>query len=80
MPDEIEVVTLQAVQGTIGIGHLLKNAGLVTSTSEAVRQIKQGAVRVDGERVDDPGLAFAVGNTHVFQVGKRRFARIVITA
>ena len=80
MPDEIEVVTLQAVQGTIGIGHLLKNAGLVTSTSEAVRQIKQGAVRVDGERVDDPGLAFEVGNTHVFQVGKRRFARIVITA
>src|SRR5688572_13028099 len=54
MPDEIEVVTLQAVQGTIGIGYLLKNAGLVTSTSEAVRQIKQGAVRVDGERVDDP--------------------------
>jgi len=78
LPDEIAEITLHAVQGSIGIGHVLKNAGLVSSTSDAMRQIRQGAVRVDGERIEDPARTFAVGNTHVFQVGKRRFARVRI--
>ena len=51
---------------------MLKGAGLVPSTSEAFRQLKQGAVKVDGERVEDGALTFAAGGTHVFQVGKRR--------
>ena len=50
------------------------------STSEAMRQIKQGAVKVDGERVEDESLTLRAGATHVFQVGKRRLARVTIVA
>jgi tyrosyl-tRNA synthetase len=56
----------------------LKAAGLVSTTSEGVRSIQQGAVKVDGERVEDRQLHILAGATHVFQVGKRRFARITI--
>jgi tyrosyl-tRNA synthetase len=62
----------------LGIAHLLSQAGLVTSTSEAFRMIKQGAVRLDGERVSDKGLELAAGHTHIVQVGKRRFARVTL--
>jgi tyrosyl-tRNA synthetase len=65
--------------GNLVIANLLKDAGLTGSTSEAIRMIKQGAVRIDGERVSDRELAIAAGNTHVFQVGKRRFARVTVT-
>ena len=56
LPDDMPDVTLQATDGQLGIANLLKNAGLVGSTSEAFRMIKQGAVRCDGERVEDKGL------------------------
>ena len=49
------------------------------STSEALRQIKQGAVKVDGERVEDGARTFAAGSVHVFQVGKRRLARVTLS-
>ncbi len=62
------------------IAQVLKAAGLVPSTSEAFRQVKQGAVKVDGERVEDGNSRFAPGSTHVFQVGKRRLARVTIAA
>ena len=62
----------------MGLAHVLKGAQLVPSTSEAMRQVKQGAVRVDGERVEDAARRFAAGNTHVFQVGKRRLARVTL--
>ena len=78
MPDEIEAVSLPAGDGELGIAHLLKQAGLVSSTSEAFRMIKQGAVRIDGARVEDRSLAMAAGSTHVYQVGKRRFARVTL--
>jgi tyrosyl-tRNA synthetase len=78
LPDEIASVTLAAEGGALGIAHVLKGAGLVPSTSEAFRQLKQGAVRVDGERVEDGARGFAAGSTHVFQVGKRRLARVTI--
>jgi tyrosyl-tRNA synthetase len=78
LPENIEEITLHATQGSIGIGHVLKNAGLVASTSEALRQIRQGAVRVDGEKIEDGGLVFAAGSRHTIQVGKRRIARIHI--
>jgi len=52
---------------------------LVSSTSEAFRMIKQGAVRIDGERVEDRSLEIAAGTTSVFQVGKRKFARVSLT-
>jgi tyrosyl-tRNA synthetase len=78
LPEEIAEVTLEGGAGGLGIAHVLKGAGLVPSTSDAFRQLKQGAVRVDGERVEDGSLRFAAGETHVFQVGKRRLARVTI--
>lgn len=80
LPEDIAEVTVQAVEGRLGIAQLLKAAGLVPSTSEAFRQIKQGAVRVDGERLGDAQATFSGGARHVFQVGKRRFARVIIEA
>jgi len=79
MPDEMPEVELQASEGKLAIANLLKEAGLTQTTSEALRMIKQGAVRIDGERIEDKGLAIASGNSHVFQVGKRRFARVSVT-
>jgi tyrosyl-tRNA synthetase len=76
LPEHIDEVTLQATDGAIGIGHLLRNAGLVASTSEAMRQIRQGAVRVDGQRIEDAGLVLAAGGTYLLQVGKRRIAKV----
>ncbi|NNG11669.1 MAG: tyrosine--tRNA ligase [Halobacteria archaeon] len=78
MPDDMPEKTLQAVDGGLGLASLLKEAGLVGSTSEAFRMVKQGAVRIDGERVEDKGLTISAGATHVFQVGKRRFARVTV--
>jgi tyrosyl-tRNA synthetase len=50
----------------------------VNSTSDAIRMINQGAVKIDGERVSDAKLMVAVGAEHVFQVGKRRIARVIL--
>jgi tyrosyl-tRNA synthetase len=77
-PDSIPDVTLSVVDEHLGLAQAMKGAGLVPSTSDAIRQIRQGAVRVDGERVEDPGMKLARGASHVVQVGKRRFARIII--
>ena len=79
VPEDLPRLEVAAVDGGIGIAHLLKGAGLVASTSEAVRLIQQGGVRIDGERVDDRSLTIAVGMEQVFQVGKRRFARVLVT-
>ncbi len=77
MPEDIPERTLSAGDaGVLPIANLLKAAGLVGSTSEAIRLIGQGAVRVDGARIDDARLAFAAGSQHVYQVGKRRIARV----
>jgi len=78
LPEDLAEVTLPAGEDGIGLANVLKGAGLVPSTSEAFRQLKQGAVKVDGERVEDGALKFAAGETHVFQVGKRRLARVTI--
>lgn len=80
MPDEIEDVAVHASEGQLAIGNLLKEAGLVSSTSEALRMIKQGAVKIDGDKLDDHQLQVQVGSEHVYQVGKRRFARVRVTA
>ncbi|HNP65865.1 MAG TPA: tyrosine--tRNA ligase [Woeseiaceae bacterium] len=76
MPDEIPDVDIACTDGKIGIAHLLKGAGLVSSTSEAFRMIKQGAVKIDGERIEDRSLELSVGSTNIYQVGKRKFARV----
>jgi tyrosyl-tRNA synthetase len=79
VPDDIPEVklALPADGGGLGIGPLLKQAGLVPSTSEALRMIEQGGVRVDGGAVSDKTLKLAAG-TFVVQVGKRKFARVLL--
>lgn len=79
MPDEIPELTLQSQDGQLGIAHLLKSAGLVSSTSEAFRMIKQGAVKIDGQRIDDRSLQIKAGSVGVYQVGKRKFSRVSLT-
>ena len=79
MPDDMPELTLEAQDGELGIAYLLKDAGLVSSTSEAFRMIKQGAVKIDGERVEDRALKIDAGSTNVYQVGRRRFARVSLT-
>ncbi len=76
MPAEIEELSVASNEGNLGIAHLLKAAGLVSSTSEAFRMIKQGAVKIDGERVESRDLVVDAGTCHVYQVGKRKFARV----
>lgn len=78
LPDEMPEVSLTGSDGGLPIANLLKDAGLTSSTSESMRMIKQGAVRVDGERIEDTRLNVASGAAYVFQVGKRRFARVSI--
>jgi tyrosyl-tRNA synthetase len=79
MPDEIPEVSVVARDAGLPIANLLKDAGLVKSTSDALRLIDQGGVRIDGERVEDRGLSIPAGTVHVFQVGKRRFMRVSVT-
>ena len=78
LPEDLVEVTLDGGPEGLGIAQLLKAAGLVPSTSDAFRQLKQGAVKVDGEKVEDGALKFAAGTTAVFQVGKRRLARVTV--
>ena len=78
MPEEMPEVELQAPEEGLPIANLLKEAGLVNSTSEGLRMLKQGAVKLDGERVEDRGLRLQGGTEVVAQVGKRRFARVKI--
>jgi tyrosyl-tRNA synthetase len=79
LPEAMPEVMVKAPQAGILIGHLLKQAGLTPSTSEAQRMIEQGGVKLDGERVSDKTLKVGAGRTVVAQVGKRKFARITIT-
>lgn len=76
MPDEMPEVTVKLGDEGLGIAHLLRQAGLTASTSESLRMIDQGGVRLNGQRVSDKGLVLTAGEPVVLQVGKRRFARI----
>jgi tyrosyl-tRNA synthetase len=78
MPDDMPQLELNAGAEGLAIANLLKDSGLVGSTSEAMRMIKQGAVRIDGDRIEDAKLVIQAGSAHVFQVGKRRFARVTV--
>jgi len=80
MPDDIEDIELTIETDSYGIANLLKDAGLTGSTSEAIRMINQGAVKIDGEKITDPKMAIAVGTQHIYQIGKRKFARVNITS
>ncbi|WP_455647912.1 S4 domain-containing protein, partial [Lonepinella koalarum] len=75
MPDEMPEFTFE---GEIGLANLLKQAGLVPSTSEAIRAAQQGGVKINGESVDNVKQTIQAGTTAVYQVGKRKFARVSI--
>src|SRR5690606_31595299 len=79
VPDNIPEVTLGVEGEVIGVAQLLKQAGLVGSTSEAFRFIEQGGIKIDGDKVTDKALALKRGATIVAQVGKRKFARITLS-
>jgi tyrosyl-tRNA synthetase len=78
LPEDLAEVQVRSRDGRLPIANLLKESGLVASTSEALRLIQQGAVRIDGERVESGGLELATGSRHVYQVGKRRIAKIMV--
>jgi tyrosyl-tRNA synthetase len=77
IPDDIPEVEVEAGADGIAIANALKAADLVKSTSDAMRMIKQSAVKRDGEKVDDTKLICTTEHSGVYQVGKRRFAKIV---
>lgn len=78
IPDEVPEVQVNIEGESIGISQLLKLAGLVESTSEAMRAIQQGGVKVDSVKVEDKNLPINKGRILVAQVGKRKFAKITI--
>ena len=79
IPEDIEDVSIACDAEGMGIAQVLKQAGLTGSTSEAMRIIEQGGVRLDGERVSDRALILKQGSQVVLQIGKRRFARISLS-
>ncbi len=78
LPDDMPEIEIELDQDTIGIAALLKQAGLTDGTSDSFRMIKQGAVKLDGEKVSDRGLELTRGSVVVAQVGKRKFKRITL--
>jgi tyrosyl-tRNA synthetase len=85
LPDDMPEITVSlsgvasvVTVGCISVPQMLKQAGLVEGTSEAMRMIQQGAVKLDGERVNDKAAVVKAGAVVVAQVGKRKFARITV--
>ncbi len=79
IPEDIPEVTLSTEGEAMPIVRILKHAGLTASTSEAMRMIEQGGVKLDGEKVSDKALKLCAGGPFVIQVGKRKFARVVLS-
>ncbi|MFT5814937.1 MAG: tyrosyl-tRNA synthetase [Psychroserpens sp.] len=79
VPDDIAEIDVVSENGEIAIANLLKQAGLVVSTSEAMRMIKQGAAKIEGEKVVDNKLVISAGSTAIYQVGKRKFAKVTVS-
>jgi tyrosyl-tRNA synthetase len=77
LPEDMPEVTVQAQGDSIPLPAMLRLAGLVESTSDGQRMVRQGAVRIDGERADDPGTRVEAG-AYTVQVGKRRVARVTV--
>ena len=77
IPDNLEELSL-IVEEPLQLSLLLKQAGLTVSTSESIRMVKQGAVKINSEKVSDPALLLSLGNTYIIQVGKRRIAKVLL--
>ena len=78
LPEDMPEITVEAKDGQINVTQMLKLAGLVDSTSDAIRMIAQAAVKLDGEKVSDKSLQLKAGVCLVAQVGKRKFARVTV--
>lgn len=78
IPDDIPELNLDAPEGGYPIANLLKDAALCSSTSDAMRMIQQGAAKIDGEKVADKTVRIQPGTSGVFQVGKRKFAKVTV--
>lgn len=78
IPDDIPELSFDAPEDGYAIANLLKDAGLCGSTSDALRMIQQGAARIDGDKIADKSVRIQAGTVGVFQVGKRKFAKISI--
>jgi len=78
IPDNIEELLLKWTESSILLPNLLKEAGMTESTSEAIRMIKQGGVRINEEKITDPKHSVAKGETSIYQVGKRKFKKITL--
>lgn len=78
LPEDMPEVTVSAIDGSIGIAQMLKLAGLVESTSDAMRMIAQAGVKLDGVKISDKALKVLGGSVVVAQVGKRKFAKIKV--
>lgn len=78
IPSDLELTVLSCDEDTMSIANVLKEAGLTSSTSEAMRMLKQGAVKLDGNKIDNKSLQIDKGKELILQVGKRRFAKIKI--
>ena len=79
LPDDMPERVLYAESDGLPIAQVLKQAGLTASTTEALRMIEQGGVKLNGEKISDKGIRMACGETAVVQVGKRKFARITVS-
>jgi tyrosyl-tRNA synthetase len=79
-PDELPDVAVGSPGDQMGLAQILREAGLVGSSSEGLRKIREGAVRVDGARVEDQKLQLSAGKTYILQVGQRRMARVTVTS
>ena len=78
IPDDIEEVSLVLSEGSIPLANLLKDCEMTSSTSEAIRMIKQGAVRIDEKKITDTKYKISSGTSAVYQVGKRKFKKITL--
>jgi tyrosyl-tRNA synthetase len=78
MPDDMPQIEISGQDGKMSLPRLLKEAGLTASTSEAIRLIKQGGVRIDGDKAEDPAMELTAGKTYILQAGKRKFARVTL--
>ena len=78
MPNDIEEVSFAISESSIPLANLLKDCGMTSSTSEAMRMIKQGAVRIDEEKITDTKHIISSGTSAIYQVGKRKFKKITL--
>lgn len=75
IPENIETISL-SVNEAPHLAQLLKQVNLTTSTSDSIRMVKQGAVKINGDKISDPSLELALNETYIIQVGKRRIAKL----